>query len=210
MAEEPQRLLQGIHDLHAAFVSGAVAKCKAAADAVEGAHAALLASGQAQERLLEATVAAQQAAVTKALAAAQEDIAAMTRWAAVGLTRLQQWRWLKEFGVSSFDSTWPSAQRSICCNTCVMRLLHVDLLKQNRCKRMLPPSMSLLPPILGRSVLAAVCHRGSEHCRAFDEGGAAADACRRAAEGTVAAQSDALDAFQRQFDASAEADQVST
>ena len=45
-------------------------------------------------------------------------------------------------------------------------------------------------------------------CRAFEEGGASADACRRAADGTVAAQCDALDAFQRDFSASIEADQV--
>ena len=45
-------------------------------------------------------------------------------------------------------------------------------------------------------------------CRAFEEGGAGADACRRAADGTVAVQSDALDAFQRDFNASVEGDQV--
>ena len=70
---------QDIHDLDAGFVSDAVAQCKEAADAVDGAHAALVASGEAQARLLEATVAAQQAAVTRALAAAQDNIAASIR-----------------------------------------------------------------------------------------------------------------------------------
>ncbi len=60
-------------------MSGAVAQCKEAADAVEGAHAVLVASGEAQSRLLEATVAAQHAAVTRALAAARDNIAVMIR-----------------------------------------------------------------------------------------------------------------------------------
>ena len=70
---------QDIRDLHSAFVADAVASCKEAANAVEGAHQTLIASGMAQARLLERMVAAQHAAAQQALAAAQADVAATIR-----------------------------------------------------------------------------------------------------------------------------------
>ncbi len=72
-------LEQDIRGLHSDFVADAVAGCKEAADAVEGAHQALAASGVAQAQLLESTVAAQHAAAQQALAAAQVNVAATIR-----------------------------------------------------------------------------------------------------------------------------------
>ena len=79
VAKQPFCVSQVISDLQAAFVSGAVAQCREAADAVEGAHAALEASSNAQAKLLQETLAAHRRAVTKTLAAAQDTIAATIR-----------------------------------------------------------------------------------------------------------------------------------
>ena len=70
---------QDIRNLHAAFVLDAAAKCKEAAEAVEGAHEALIASGEAQAQQLERTIVAQHAAAQRALVAAQANVAATIR-----------------------------------------------------------------------------------------------------------------------------------
>ena len=71
--------MQGIRDLHAAFVADAVARCQEAVSAVEGAHEALVASDEAQAQLLEQTIAAQHAAAQRALMAARDSVTATVR-----------------------------------------------------------------------------------------------------------------------------------
>ena len=70
---------QGINEMHAAFVADAVARCTEAVDAVDSAHEALVARGEAQAQLLEQTIAAQHAAAQRALAVAQNNAAATVR-----------------------------------------------------------------------------------------------------------------------------------
>ena len=105
--------------MHSAFVAEALANCQEAADAVEGAHKALVASGDAQAQLLERTVAAQHAAAQQALVAAQANVAATIRCrascctAAPGCGARQTWpRRSHAMGISSQGSKLPKLKPS--------------------------------------------------------------------------------------------------